>query len=76
MRRFRPLTYCLLLAWLQVCTLSARELSSAAAAQLGAWMQQQEDLEVPPSGLEVMQVGTACCVPHLPACTSRKQGTL
>lgn len=43
--------------FMQVCTLTARELRSAAAAQLGAWMQQQQDLEVPPAGLEVVQVG-------------------
>jgi len=42
---------------IQVCTLTGRELRSAAAAQLGAWMHQQQDLEVPPAGLEVVQVG-------------------
>jgi hypothetical protein len=40
----------------QVCTLSARELRSAAAAQLGAWLQQHTDLELPPQGFEVVQV--------------------
>lgn len=43
-------------SFLQVCTLSARELKSAAVAQLGAFIAQQEDLELPPTGLEVTQV--------------------
>jgi hypothetical protein len=41
----------------QVCTLSAGELRLAAAAQLGAWLQQQPDLELAPCGFEVVQVG-------------------
>lgn len=41
---------------LQVCTLSGRELKAVAAEQLRAWLRQQEDLEVPPTGLEIVQV--------------------
>jgi hypothetical protein len=44
----------------QVCTLTGQELKSVAAAQLGAWMRQQQDLEVLPTGLEVVQVRGAC----------------
>lgn len=48
---------CCCCRWAQVCTLSAGELKSAAAAQLGAWVQQQEDLQLPTTGLDVVQVG-------------------
>lgn len=54
--RLHPFPVVLLALLDQVCTLTGHELKAVAAAQLGAWLRQQQDLEVLPSGLEVVQV--------------------